>query len=162
MWTRLNVNKYRTASQKYNNYRPLSEASEGYVFTGVCHSFCSTVGGGEGRWSSTPMVNHHHHHPPPPPSGPSQNVYPLPPPFWTRSECLPPPSLDQVRMSTPPPLRTKSECLPPPPPSGPGQNVYPLPPRLHAGGAVRILLECILVHEYFWIFKPKRTSEQSV
>ena len=37
-------------------YRPRSEASEGYVFTGVCHSFCSTGGGGE-RWA-TPMVNH--------------------------------------------------------------------------------------------------------
>ena len=26
-------------------YLPHSEASEGYVFTGMCHSFCSTMGG---------------------------------------------------------------------------------------------------------------------
>ena len=52
-------------------YRTLSEASEGYVFTGVCHSFCSTAGGG--------VVINTNGQPPPPP-GPGQNVYPLPPP----------------------------------------------------------------------------------
>ena len=55
------------------NYRPRSEASEGYVFTGIC---LSKSEGGGGRWHTKCNM------------GPGQNVYPLPP--------------DQVRMSTPP------------------------------------------------------------
>ena len=111
-----------------NFYRPLSEASEGYVFTGVCHSFCSTPGGGGGMWHTKCNM------------GPAQNVYPPP---GTRSECLPLPPWDQVRMSTSP--------------LGPGQNVYPpwdqvrmsTPPQTTRRRAVRILLECILVNIRF-------------
>ena len=121
-------------------YRPRSEASEGYVFTGVCHTFCSTGGG---RWATTngqplpppgpgqniyppqDQVRTSIPSPPPgpgqniytpshPPPGPGQNIYPLrPPPLpGTRSEHIPPPPRDQVRTSTP----------------------FPPPPRLHAGG----------------------------
>ena len=121
-------------------YHPRSEASEGYVFTGVCHTFCSTGGGGGGQhqWSTTspPRTRSEHLSPP----GPSQNIYPLPPPRTRSRTSTPPPTLprDQVRTSTP------SAPLPSP---GPGQNIYPLPlgtrsehlppsppPRLHAGG----------------------------
>ena len=78
-------------------YRPRSKASEGYVFTGVCHSVTAWRGGG-GRWA-TPMVN--------PPWDQVRTSTPwdqvgtsTPPPPGTRSEHLPPP--DQVRTSTPP------------------------------------------------------------
>ena len=125
---------------------------------------------GEGRRSSsTPMAiytpppgTRSEHFPPrtksehlPPPPGAGQNVYALPP--------------EQVRMSSPPsgpchnvyplPPRSRSQCLPPAHTHHPqpGQNIYPLPPpweqvrtspppqRLHAGRAVLILLQCILV-----------------
>ena len=105
-------------------YRPRSEASEGYVFTAVCHSFCSTPGGG--RWA-TPMVNHL------PPL--DNSTYPPPPP-WTTAP-------------TPPPGQ---QCLPPssgqqhlPPPPLLDNSTYPLPPSTVNWRAVRILLECILV-----------------
>ena len=91
-------------------YCPRSEASEGYVFTGVCHS---VIFGG-GRWA-TPMATS--------PPGPGQNIYPLPP--GTRSEHLPPPHPGPGQNIYPPP-RTRSEHLPPLP--GPGQKMYPLPP----------------------------------
>ena len=112
------------------NYHPCSEASEGYVFTGICLS--KSEGGGVGdthgtRLECLPL--------PPTPPGPGQNVYPpgtrleslpLPPPSpGTRSECLPP--LDQVRMSTP--LGPGQNVYPFPP--GPGQNIYP--PHLRLG-----------------------------
>ena len=117
------------------NYRPRSEASEGYVFTGICLS--KSVGGGgvgvtpNATWDQVRM------------STPSPR---------TRSECLPLPPQDQVRMSTPSPPGLGQNMLPPSlpldqvrmstpspppglgqniyplPPSGPGQNVYPLPP----------------------------------
>ena len=88
-------------------YRPRSKASEGYVFTCVCHSFCSTeVGGGV----ATPKASGQH---PPPPSGTR----------WTTPRSLPrdqvtTPPLPQTRWTTPPP------SLPPP---GPGGQ-HPPPP----------------------------------
>ena len=110
-------------------YRP---RSEGYVFTGVCHSVTERGGGGVvtpnaswdrshgqgevvlsgGEWTTPPPLGQHHHPWPTPPT-PGQNH---PPPPWT----------------TPPP---------------PGQHS---PPQQHIyGWAVCILLECILVHSMF-------------
>ena len=124
------------------NYRPRSEASEGYVFTGVCHSVTERGGGEVGNINGQP--------PPPPSLGPGQNIYPLPP--W-----------EQVRTSTPsPPPGTRSQHLPPPPsgqqhlpptpldnstyPPPPLWTTAPTPPPLTVNGrAIRILLECILV-----------------
>ena len=85
----------------FNFYRPRSEASEGYVFTGVCHSVTDWGGGGGGQhqWSTTS-------------------------PPGTRSEHLPPPPPGQVRTSTPSPRDQVRTSIPPP---GPGQNIYPLP-----------------------------------
>ena len=87
------------------NYHPCSEASEGYVFTGICLS--KSEGGGVGdthgtRLECLPL--------PPTPPGPGQNVYPP----W-----------DQVRMSTPPPTLPRDQVRIVYPPPGPGQNVYP-------------------------------------
>ena len=101
--TKLKLNFWKVPFQ-ICNYRPRSKASEGYVFTGVCHSFCSTGGGGgsgQHQWSTTTSPGPGQNIYPPPPPGPDQNIYP-------------PPPRDQVRTSTPPP--------------GPGQNIYPLPP----------------------------------
>ena len=89
--------------QNKTNYRPLSEAGEGYIFTGIC---LSNSGGVTMDQVTTP---------PPSPLllGPGQNIYP-------------PPPQDQVRTSTPSPPRTRSEQSTPCPPSflGPGQNIY--------------------------------------
>ena len=63
-----------------NYYRPRSEASEGYVFTGVCHSFCSTGEGG--RWVTPKVIT--------PPSPSKDQVTTPPPPPGTRSQHLPP------------------------------------------------------------------------
>ena len=186
-------------------YRPHSKASKGYVFTGVCHSFCSMGGGGGGgRWS-TPKVNHHHHNPPPTqvtptPPGTGHNTYPRPPGTWSTTTPSPPgtwstttpsppgtgyntypppsgtghntypppptwdmvnhyplsPPWDMVNHYPSPPPGHRSQHLPPPlPPStGTWSTITPLPPHLGHGQplrrrAVRILLECILVHEKF-------------
>ena len=84
-------------------YRPRSEASEGYVFTGVCHSVtkrgggrCSDlVRGGKVdvlTWSSTPPLGPGHLPPPlgpghlPPPPGPGH--LPPPPPETTRRRAV--------------------------------------------------------------------------
>ena len=130
----------RTTSLQQSNvtqcmtyYRPRSEASEGYVFTGVCH-FNS---GGRGRWA-TPMVTtpppwdqvttpahpgtRSQHLPPPPPLGPGHNTPPPP-----RDQATTPPSS--------PYPRTRPPHLPPPPPPG----------AMHRR-AVRILMERILVY----------------
>ena len=100
-------------------YRP---RSEGYVFTGVCHSFCSTGGGGEGGGQH----QRSQHLPPLPP----RDQVTTPPPPGTRSQYLPPPQ-DQVttplslpllgpghNTSLPPPPGTRSQH--PPSPLGPG------------------------------------------
>ena len=123
----------------FTSYRPRSEASEGYVFTGVCHSV--TKRGGGGRWA-TLMVNHLPPRtmseclppPPHPPGTRSECIPPSPSPLGTRSECLPPSPPTRTRSECLPP-GTRSECLPPPQdqvrmstPPGPGHNVYPLPP----------------------------------
>ena len=137
----------------------LVEASEGYVFRGVCHSLCPTRGGGR-RWSSTPMARMST-----PSPGPGQNVYPLPPPGPGQNVYPLPPPRDHDRMSTPSPPRTRSECLPPPSPPRPGQNVYtPPPPRdlghadyTQAGGThptgmhrwlLKHLFEQMIIHQY--------------
>ena len=124
-------------------YRPRSEPSEGYVFTGVCHSFCSTKGevcSTKGLWTT----------PPSPPPGPGHNTSPP----W--DQVTTPPSLPRDQVTTPPSLPTpgtRSQHLPslwttPPSPSRqhlppPGQHLPP--PWTMRRRAVRILLECILV-----------------
>ena len=51
-----------------NYYRPRSEASEGYVFTGVCYSLCSTPeGGGLPSYQGRPTPTLSKADPPPPP-----------------------------------------------------------------------------------------------
>ena len=116
-------------------YRP---RSEGYVFTGVCHSFCSTGGGGVGRSQHLPPGQHS-------PLGPGHNTS-LPP--GTRSQYLPPPGTwsqhlpspgTQSQHLLPPgpghntslPPGTRSQHLPPLPP-GPGHNTSLPPPRDYA------------------------------
>ena len=112
-------------------YRP---HSEGYVFTGMCHSFCSTGRGGVQH--QRPLDNTSPH-----PGTRSQH---LPPPGTraprTRSH-LPPPDHAQAGGTHPTGMRARSLHLPPPPP-GPGHTS--LPPTMRRR-AVRILLECILV-----------------
>ena len=136
------------------HYRPRSEASEGYLFKGICLSnsgIClSNSGGGRsgpGTWSQHP------------------------PPSWDLvTTPLPPQDL----VTTPPPLpRTWSQYplgpghnTPSPPPPGPGHNT-PLPlgpghntpcaPHAMRRWAVRILLECILVVQLN--FRPVRRRE---
>ena len=123
-------------------YRPRSEASEGYVFTGVCHSFCSTGGGGGGV--ATPKASGQH-----PPWDQVTNTH-LPPPTWSqhpppsplghghKTPSLPWDQLDNTPLppgmvTTPPPPQTWSQhqrsldITPPPPPPGPGGQ-HPLPP----------------------------------
>ena len=82
-------------STQPNFYRPRSEASEGYIFTGVCHF---NSGGGGGEWIrdqvTTPSLLS-------PPLGPGHNtsLHPspgtwsqhLPPPPGAWSQHLPPP-----------------------------------------------------------------------
>ena len=44
-WQSLECSPYSdTVQDTVHDYRPRSKASEGYVFTGVCHSLCSTQG----------------------------------------------------------------------------------------------------------------------
>ena len=94
-------------------YRPRSEASEGYVFTGVCHSVTNRGGG------VTPNASWDRSHG----QGGGGSAQHLPPPGQhlpprTRSQHLPPP-----REHLPPP----GQHLPPSPP-GPGHNTsLPLP-----------------------------------
>ena len=124
------INSYFRKSRftAHNFYRPRSVASEGYVFTGVCHSFCSTRGGGGGRWSTpkdqvttppppprtwtwdlvtTPPPPHlghgHNTHPPPPHLGHGHNTHPPPPGTWSQHlPPSPPPTWDMVTTPTPP------------------------------------------------------------
>ena len=140
-------------------YRPRSEASEGYVFTGVCHSV--TERGGEGgvnqglsHNTSLPPGTSSQHLPPSLPPGPGHNTSPprdlvTTPPPGTWSQHLPPPRTWSQHLhpplgpghntsppprdlvTTPPPLGTWSQHLPPSPP-----GLGTMPRR-----AVRILLE---------------------
>ena len=110
-----------------DHYRPRSEASEGYVFTGVCHSV--TNGGGGGGWGEVLHQMQHgtrsEHLPPPrdrvrtspPPSG-TGSLHPTPPPpTWdlVTPPCPHPPTWDLVTPPHPPPPETWS--LNPPPPT---------------------------------------------
>ena len=106
-------------------YRPRSEVSEGYVFTGVCHSVTSRGGG------VTPNASWDRSHGQRLEGGGSAQHLPplyntsLPP--QTRSQHLPPCPLDNTSLpplddtSLPPldntslPSRTRSQHLPPPP-----------------------------------------------
>ena len=137
-------------------YHPRSEASEGYVFTGVCHYVTKRGGGvdvqtwsrGGGvdvlTWSSPPLGQGHL---PPlwdqdiyPPSG-TRTSTPLgtrtSTPPWDQDIYPPPPS--GTRTSTPPP-RDQDIYPPPgtrtytPPPSGTRTSTPPPSSRLHAGG----------------------------
>ena len=112
-------------------YRPRSEASEGYVFTGVCHSFCSTGGGGVGGWHQRsqhlplPLGTRSQHLPPPgtrsqhlPPPGTRSQHFPPP---GTRSQHLSPPR-DQVTTPPSPPLEPDHNTSLPPPPPGLDHN----------------------------------------
>ena len=110
---------------------PRSEASEGYVFTGVCHSFFSIEGGGGGRGgqhqrSTTSPLGTRSQHLPPPGPGHNTSLTPgtrsqhLPSPLGTRSQHLPP-SLGPGHNTPPPPGPGHNTSLPP----GPGHNTSP-------------------------------------
>ena len=153
------IDRDSAAGRPIHYYRPRSVASEGYVFTGVCHSV--TEGGGrEGGVNQ----GHGHNTPPPPQTWtwdlvttpPSLSPprhghgtwsqHPPPPPTWTWDLVTTPPSLPPPRtwtwdlVTTPPsPPQTWTWDLVTTPPS--------LPPRTIRRWAVRILLECILVSQ---------------
>ena len=123
---------------------PVSEASEGYVFTDVCHF---NGGGGvtpDASWDRSHGYGINHLLPPgqdpPPPSGQH-----LPPPDRTPTQQHPPPPGQHLpppppdNTSTPLSRTTTPPTLPPPPHMGTMVNVR----------AVRILLECILVCQGF-------------
>ena len=98
------------------NYRPRSESSEGYVFTGVCHSVIFR--GGEG--------------------GQHQRSMTYPPARVKRSQHLPParvkghntsPSQPGSKVTTPPPkARIKGHNTSPTPGRVKGHNTSPPPP----------------------------------
>ena len=119
-------------------YRPCSEASEGYVFTGECHSFCPTSGGGEGvdnTYLPLARVKGHPHpparvkgQPPPPPRQHHPPHWTTPPPL-ARVKChLPAPG--QGQRSTTSPLDNTSHSLDNTSP-WPGSKVNHLPPGQH-------------------------------
>ena len=104
------------------SYRPLGEASEGYVLTGVCHSFCPTSGWGE-VWQMHRGIDH---------MGGRREIHLLP---WTSTS----PWSSTSHHS---PVEEKVIDLPPKPPS-PHTHIRALW-SMH-WRAVRILLECIIV-----------------
>ena len=109
----------------FSFYRPRSVASEGYVFTGVCHSFCSTpgVGGWGGGGEVVNTKGPGYNTPLPPRMRPGYNTPPRMRPGYNTS----PPGWDQV--TTPPPPRTWNlVTTPPPPPPGWDQVTTPPPP----------------------------------
>ena len=119
-------------------YRPRSEASEGFVFTGVCHS---VIFRGGGRWT-TPKINH-------PPLSKVKGHNTSPPGQGQRSQHL---LLGRVKgHNTSLPARVKGHNTSPP---GQGQRSQH-PPGTMPRQAVHIPLECILVflmcflREYF-------------
>ena len=91
-------------------YCPVSEASKGYVFTGICLSMggggrvCSPEGGGVGAWSGG--IDHLPSRRPPYPHSPDQTPTP--------SRKLPTPS-DQADQAPTPPRRPPTPPPPPPP-----------------------------------------------
>ena len=138
-------------SERINFYRPRSEESEGYVFTGVCHSVTNRgevlhqlhhgighmVGEGEGEEGSAqhlpPGPGHNTSLPPRTRSQhPPQNQFTTPhSPLGPGHNTSPPPP-DQV--TTPPSPRTRSQHLPPPPdqvttPPSPRTRSQHLPPH---------------------------------
>ena len=113
----------------FNSLPPANVVCEGYVFTRVCHSFCSQ--GGRGGWyPSMQWAN-------PPPGWRTTTL----PPRW-RTTTLPPDGEPPLGGEPPPPLgwRPPPDGEPPPPPGW--RNP---PPPMVTVRAVRILLECILV-----------------
>ena len=116
-------------------YRPHSVVSEGYVFTGVCHSFCSTLGGGGGQHQRTrsqhPPPEHGHgtwsQHPPPEHGHGTWSQHPPPSPpehgHGTWSQHPPPPTWTWDLVTTPAPLAPPRNMD-----MGPGHNTHPLPP----------------------------------
>ena len=99
-------------------YRPCSEASEGYVFTGICHSVILGVGGGVLHQSGQhlPPTWDQVTTPPSPLPGTRSHTYLGP----GHNTSLPPPTWDQV-------------TTPPSPDMGPVHNI-PHPLRLCTGG----------------------------
>ena len=89
----------------------VTEASEGYVFTGVCHF--NSGGGGEGR-SATSKVSGQH----------------LPPP-GTRSQHLPPSLPSPWDQVTTPPSPPPDWVTTPPSPSPQGPGHIHLPPSFN-------------------------------
>ena len=122
-----------------NIYHLRTEASEGYVFTGVCHSFCSTGRGRccntKGLWTTPPSPPQDQvttpQHPPPGPGG----QHPPPPGTW--SQHPPPPPGPGHNTPLLPPGPGHNTPLPPGPdgqqhpPPGPGGQHPPPPPPGH-------------------------------
>ena len=117
-------------------YRPLSEASEGYIFTGICLSNSGGEGGvdqGPGHNTSLPPPRDQVDNTPLPPTGHGHNTpqdqWTTPPsPHRTWSQHPPPPS-PRTRWTTPP--GTWSQHPLSPPPAGHGHNT---PSPLGPGG----------------------------
>ena len=120
-------------------YRPRSEASEGYVFTGVCHSVIfEGGGGGQHQWSTPPLPPRDQVRTSTPPPGTRSEHLPLPPtwdlvtpPPWDLVIPPPPPGIWSQHL--PPPRDQVRTSTPPPPPPG-TWSLHPPPPKLHAGG----------------------------
>ena len=128
-----------------DNYRPLSEASEGYVFTGICLS----KSGGEVLHQMHHVINHMVRRgewtTPPPPAGTRSQHLP-PPPLGPGLDNTFPPPWDQVWTTPPPPPWDQVWTIPSPPPLGPGldntspplgpglDNTSPPPGYAQAGG----------------------------
>ena len=139
-------------------YRPRSEASEGYVFTGICHSVI--FGGGEvATWDMvttppSPLGPGHNTSLPPldqvttPPSSPWDQVTTPPPPRPGHNTSLLPPGTRSQHLPPSPLPGTRSQHLPSPrdqvttPPSPPWDQVTTPPPGTIHRRVVRILLEC--------------------
>ena len=102
------------------HYRPRSEASECYVFTGVCHSFCSTLGGGGGQHQRSTTSPH---------PWPGHNT----PPGHVTTPPHPPVKLQHspAQVTTPPPSHWPGDNTSPSqvttPPHWPGHNTSPWP-----------------------------------
>ena len=97
----------QTSAKTANFYRPRSEASDSYIFTGICLS--NSRGGGEvgnhgpGHNTSLPPPGHRSQHPPP-----RAQVTTPPSPFWGtgHNTSLPPPGTMRRRA-----VRILLECI---------------------------------------------------